>query len=101
MPVVKLTDEQQAYLAKMFVEKKIEVSVCSTDPYSTDGGRNLETMPLFESWYLSRGFGPKQSDLPWLSHEPGNGYEYFIEVTAECTAPWLWEKFEVYGKVEK
>ena len=93
---VKLSDEQQEYLAKMLVEKKIEVSVTNIDPYTNDGGRVLETMPLFDDWFLSRGFGKKHSDLPFLS-KTVNGYEYWIEVTAECTAPWLWEEFVVYG----
>ncbi len=93
---VKLSDEQQAYLAQMLVEKKIEVSVINTDPYTNDGGRVLETMPLFDDWFLSRGFGKRHSDLPFLS-KTVNGFEYFIEVTAECDAPWLWEEFVVYG----
>jgi hypothetical protein len=93
---ITLSDEQQAYLVRMLVEKKIEISVTSTDPYSNDTGRIIDTMPLHDNWYLSRGYGTKHCDLPFMSKEH-DGKEYWIEFTRECDAPWLWEEFVVYG----
>lgn len=92
---VKLTDDQQAYLNRMLVEKKIEISVSSTDPYSNDGGRVIETMPLFEDWFLSPGVKgwTRLCDSPFMSREH-QGKEYFIEFTQACQAEWLFDTYE-------